>query len=244
MTTEDTTRSASVEIEQALKPLATYDHGSSRGALAPIEVLANRGSADEKLRARLEEALLGLLDRKPPVPAVAFICSQLVKIGSDASVPALARLLEAPSTFEAARAALAAVPTRRARSVLLEQLMKFDGPRQVGVVQTLGTCGETRAVRPLTRLARSSNPEVALAAAEALGEIGTSRCAQVLAALFEKAAPVSRKALANALLVCAEKRAAAKDQKTTRLLCDRLFNGGLPPYMRVAASQISESVSS
>lgn len=66
----------------------------------------------------------------------------------------------------------------------------------------------------------------------------------MLAALFQEIAPHSRKALAHALLVRAEKRATAKDQKATRLLGDRVFHGGLPPYMRVAASQISDSVRS
>jgi len=62
--------------------------------------------------------------------------------------------------------------------------------------------------------------------------------------MLREAASCSRKALANALLACAEKRAAAEDQTRTRFLWGRVFSGGLPPYKCMAASQISDSVRS
>lgn len=222
------------KVEEALKALGQYQRGSPRGTLRALETLVNEAAGSAELRRSLERSLTDALAQASPLQAE-VICNQLVRVGSDASVPALEKALYAPATFEWARAALAALNSKRARALLVESAARLSGVQQIGVVQTLGLLREDTAVRILGRLVRSSSPGTREAATKALGEIASPRCARILTAGVNDRLIGQTQPSADAFLVCAARLIEAGRRKEGTRLSEAVLNWNVPEYMKAAA---------
>jgi len=153
-------------------------------------------------------------------------CIDLGRVGTQAAVAPLAALLADEKLAHMARYALETIPHPSVDEALRAALERLQGRLLTGVIQSIGVRRDAQAVPALARCLGAADPEVAAAAAVALGRIG---------------APAAREALANALgrvpaaaeglLACAE-AAAPPD---ARALYDRLRAAPVPSHVKMAA---------
>lgn len=229
-------------IEEALEGLRSYERGSPRGSLSGLETLVNDSALDGELRGSLEQALILMLPQASILQAE-VICAQLVRIGSDDSVPALTRALHVPGTFEPARAALMAIGSKRARNAMGEAAPGLTGVQQIGIIQTLGSLSDVAALRTLARLVRTSDPAVRLAALHALGGIGSPRCAKILQAAIRSGSAGLTTRSADAFLVCASRLIDTQHAREACVLLNAVLNANLPQYVKAAAKALARRAS-
>jgi hypothetical protein len=150
----------------------------------------------------MEALLIAALDKATTRGGRDFLCRKLVHVGSEQCVPALARLLTDKESSHMGRYALERIPDAAAVAAMRDALPKVKGKLKVGVINSLGVRRDAESTAALTALLKDADPQIAAAAAAALGAIGTPDSAKALAAFDapEKLAlPV-----ADAKLACAE----------------------------------------
>jgi HEAT repeat protein len=225
-------------MAKAFEALATYDSGSGRAALMPIDDAVVASLGDAAARKELVQRLVVVLQTRTSIVAKEYVCSKLRLIGSADSVPALAALLGDKDLAHAARDALESMPCPGAVQAIREALPKLAGLQKVGAMQSLGTRRDVPSVPALAGLLADQDPQTAVAAAAALGEIGTLEAAEAL----RKAASAGRpfqavSALADALLACAERLAADGKKAESQAICATLDVPGQPKHVRWAAAR-------
>ena len=231
------TNSETSAIDQAFEALKTYDAGSNRGALQPIDEAVVAAMKDEPARVKLEARLAAVLVAEAPAVAKAYVCGKLRLIGGPASVPALAGLLGQPELSHAARNALEALPCAEAVAALRASLAKLSGLPKAGVITSLGVRRDAASVPELTKLLRDHDAQVAAAAIEALGEIGTAQAAEALKAFLPNASGALRSVAADACLACAARLQAGGQEAEARALRSLLTSAGQPEYIQAAAER-------
>ena len=169
--------------------------------------------------------------------AKAKACQRLAVIGTKEAVPALSALLANPKMAHYARFGLEPIPDPSADDALRRALAQLSGGLLIGVINSIGKRGDTKAVESLAKLIEDSDAEVGAAATAALGRIGTPESADVL-----KKALDHTKKVAEACLECAE-RLTSRDMKEPAVaLCDALLQrSDLPERLRVQATRLKES---
>jgi HEAT repeat protein len=228
-------------LAAALDGLRTYDHGSSRADLLPIDRAVANAAKDPATRAQLEQKLVRLLSSSLPEAAQEYACGKLALIGSAACAPELAKLLVNPRVAAAARTALEAIPDAAAGKALVRSLSTLNGSELAGAVHSLGTRRDQQAERALTKLLRYPDARVARAAATALGQLGSPRAAKALRAFLKLAPESLRMQTADACLKCAEARAKAGDSTSAIAVRQALQAEGMPSHVRKAAASASRS---
>lgn len=236
------TRPASARAEapallSAFEALKTYDHGSSRAALLPIDEAVAASLDEAAARRQLEQRLVNALKHGGPATAREYLCSKLTLIGSDAAVSALAALLGDRATATAARNALEAIPGNKATKALRDSLPKLVGLQQIGVINSLGARRDAESVRALTRLLPGPDAGIAAAAAAALGDIATTRAARALRDFLPRAPATLRLRMADAILHCAERLVEAEKQTEARKLYQLLAAPAQPKQVQQAAAR-------
>lgn len=210
-----------------------YDYRGSRRAMAFIEGAARTASPQE--RKLLEGKLIELLaSDRATTPCKQWACRMLRRIGTVASVPALARLLPDNDLSHMARFALQDTAGPEAAAALRDAMGKLSGKLRIGVISSLGARRDPKAVGAIAKLAAGSDPVLADAALSALGMIGTDEAARALAEMTVPAALNGRRV--DSYLMCADKLAA--DGKTARagaIYRSVLDNKRASPLVRVAA---------
>jgi len=195
-------------LDAAFAGLAAYDHGKPRDPLFAIESAIAQSSNDPAQRQRLVTRLIAALgDARMSKAARQFLCRQLERIGSEAHVPLLARLLDDAEAMEFARRALERIPGDAASAALRAALPKHKGMALIGLINSLGERRDPKAVAPLAKLL--ADKDVAVAAARALGKIGTQEAADKLLAVAKNPAGALHGEAAVALLRCADRLAAS-----------------------------------
>lgn len=200
-------------VQQALERLKTYEYGQPRKPLATLELFIAKATGDAKLKSVIAARLGELLaDPQTTIAAKRFICEQLLIVGNDSHVPTLVKMLDDPKTAEMARQALEGIPGEASLAALRDALAKLKGKALVGVINSLGVRRDEKSIAPLVERLRGEELQVAAAAAEALGRIGSAEAAEALTA----AKP--RKGLEaivfEAKLRCAERLVAGRDPRT------------------------------
>ena len=102
-----------------------------------------------------------------------FFCRQLVVVGTEASVPELAKWLTDPESSHMARYALARIPGRAADAALLDALAKVEDKLKIGMVHSLGRRGCRDAVDEIQSLLGSTNQDLVVASLVALSRINS-----------------------------------------------------------------------
>lgn len=151
-------------------------------------------------------------------------CKRLAIIGDASSVAALAPLLADPQLSHAARIGLEAIPDPAAAEALRQGLTNVEGQLLVGVIHSIGARRDEQAVADLAKLLSRPDPQIASAAARALGRIGSPEAARLLEDALSAETPIIRFALGNALLACAENAIDRGKPEQARHLYDRLRN--------------------
>jgi len=221
-------------LAEALKALASYDYGSSRAALRPIDEAANGVFGKRTEQARLEGQLLTALSGARSVPARQYVCAILARIGSEKSVPALAAMLQDAAVSSSARTALESIACAEALKALRKALRDAEGANRVGLLNSLGVCRDASAIGLLVEQAAERDSAVAEAAIAALGEIGTRKAGQ---ALLKVAGSVNTPGLADAMLTCAEQLQRDGESGAASRLLAALNKREQPQYIRDAIAR-------
>jgi HEAT repeat protein len=150
-----------------------------------------------------EERLLAILAADAPPQEKSAACRELARIGTRQAVPVLAPLLVDGNLSDMARFALEPIADPAADEALRGALGKVTGRLLVGVISSLGVRRDAAAVEPLAGLLTDPDPEVAQAAARALGCIGGA-AVPVLEGVLPKSQGAHQAAVCEALLDCAE----------------------------------------
>lgn len=168
-----------------------------------------------------------VLKSDAPRAAKDFVCRKLMVIGTAQSVPALAALLPDNDLSHMARYALERIPAAEAAQALRDALPKLEGKLQIGVIGSLGVRRDEASIPALAGLLGAADAAVAVAAAAALGDIGTSEAAKAMA---DSAAAV-KPGVVDGRLAAAE-----------RLLADGKKDEALAVYKSLASSHVSKQI--
>jgi len=175
-------------------------------SLVLVTATASAAAADRKdTSATKERALISLLKSNAPAADKALACKQLAICGGKDAVSALAPLLSNPQLASWARIALEAIPDPAADAALCRAMGKLQGNLLVGVINSIGVRRDAKAVSGLVKKLKTTDPEVASAAAVALGRIGGAKAAKALNQSLTAAPNAVRPAVAEGCILCAER---------------------------------------
>jgi hypothetical protein len=171
-------------LDKSLEGLKTFDWGEDHKKfeelLGPIDDAVPATHGDAEARKELETRLAEVLGTDAPRAAKDYIGRKLAVIGTSASVAALAALLPDKKLSHMARYALERIPDAEAAKALRDSLSKTSGAEKAGVIGSLGARRDVASVEDLASLVADSDAAIALAAATALGDIGTLDSAKAL----------------------------------------------------------------
>jgi HEAT repeat protein len=220
-------------LEQAFDALKTYNYGTDRHVLDPIDEAVVTAHNDPAARKALEARLLSVLKTSAPLDAKDYVCRQLRTIGTAASVPVLEPLLADPELSHMSRYALERIPDSQAGKALEHQLRKLSGNLKIGVIASLGARGQGASL--LRPLLQDPDDAVARAAAIALGRIASVDANKALGSAKPRPALVS--VFADASMACAEKLAAAGHAREAKATYERLLKNQPSELVRQAAER-------
>ncbi len=184
-----------------------------------------------------ERALIAVL-QSPADPAdKALACRQLAIRGTRNAVPVLAPLLADTNLASWARIALEAIPDPAADAALREAAGKLQGRLLVGVLNSLGRRRDPQGVPVLTARLRDADPEVAGAAAVALGHIGNEAAAAALKARLADAPEALDAALGEGCVRAADQLRAAGRTAAALELYEAARAARLPLQQRLEATR-------
>jgi len=209
--------------------------------LSPLFLaLALAGAATARVNAqnptplltRSGDQLVAVLQSGAGVKEKADACRELAVIGTADAVPALVALLPDEKLSHMARYALETIPGAAVDAALRDALGRLEGRPLVGVIGSVGVRRDEQAVQPLIRLLASSDPDVAQAAARALGRIATPGATAALREALPRASAANQLAFCEGLLRCAE---SASGENAVKLYDALRATDGLPHQVKAAA---------
>lgn len=222
-------------LDQAFTALATYDTGSGRAALLPIDQAVAAGQPSN-----LEARLLGVLDKSSSDPACEYVFSKLALIGTLKSLPVLtkAAVLEAPSAT-AACTALENFPGPEATRAIASLLPQSSPKAKVALLNTLGVRRDPEAASAIAKLLREDENSSAVleAAIAALGQIASPKAAKALRLFHSREPQPLRATVANSMLVCADGLLGLGERNQARDLYALLTDSTQPVHVREAAAR-------
>ena len=225
----------SAALDKTLETLKTYDWGADREALKPIDqaIIAthNDAAARKALEKSLVDALAGGISRS----AQDYVCRKLRIVGTTQSVEALAALLAAEDTSHIARYALERIPDEKAAKAMRDALPKVGKKLKPGIIGSLGVRRDKQSIMVFSKLLGDSDIQVAKAAAQSLGLIGTSAAAKELSKFAKKASANMMLPVADACLVCAEQLLADGERSEAVALYKELKGDDKPSHVKAAA---------
>ncbi|MHC4328567.1 MAG: HEAT repeat domain-containing protein [Planctomycetota bacterium] len=225
----------SAALDKALETLKTYDWGADREALKPIDqaIIATHGDAAARkaLEKSLVDALAGGISRS----AQDYVCRKLRIVGTTQSVEALAALLPDEETSHIARYALERIPDEKAAEAMRDALPKVSSKLKPGIIGSLGARRDKNSLTVISKLLGDSDIQVARAATQSLGLIGTSAAVKELSNFAKKASATMKLPVADACLVCAEQLLADGEKSEAVALYRELKGDDQPMHVRAAA---------
>lgn len=165
--------------------VVTYESGQSLEPFRAIEQLVRQSVSKPSLRKLLDHQLGNMLSPVSSVETRLFAARQLAFIGTERSVPDLAKLLNSEETVGLACLALSTYPRGDADEALRAALNSTSGKTRVQIINTLGDRRDPGSVKALAELAIGSDPLAAEAAVVALAKIGNSQARKALDTSFK-----------------------------------------------------------
>ena len=150
------------------------------------------------------DKLIAVLKSDAPHKEKADACRLLALVGTKDAIAPLAALLGNEKLSHMARYGLEPIPDPAVDDALRNALGKLKGRPLVGVIGSIGVRRDVKAVRPLAKMLRSPDTQVAQAAARALGKIGNRPAARVLQRALPNVSAANQLALCEGLFRCAE----------------------------------------
>lgn len=221
--------------QQLLDKVKTYDFGQSRLALTQLGDTITKAYGNEAETKQIESDLCGILESDAKFAGKQWVCRKLSIIGTPACVPALAKMLTDDKYADMARYALERIPGRESGMALARALGQTKGKTQIGIINTIGERGYAGSARGLTPLLSSSDADTVVAAAAALGKLGTADAAAALKTAAGKADGKVKMAILDSCLMCAEKLGAAGKTTEAMAIYTDLSGKGNPKLIQQAA---------
>jgi HEAT repeat protein len=184
-----------------------------------------------------EQDLIAVLRSDAPKAKKADACKDLAVYGSPKAVPDLAKLLTDEQLASWARIALEAIPGEAADEALRKSIDSLHGLLAVGAINSIGVRRDALAAKPLAGKLEDKDAAVASAAAVALGKIGTPEAAQSLQAALAAAPPKVRSAVAEGLVLCAERSLKEGRGEEAVALYDAVRKADVPHQRRLEATR-------
>lgn len=160
-----------------------------------------------------EGDLIAVLASDAPEADKAIVCKKLAIYGTSAAVPELAKLLSNPRLSSWARIPLEVIPGSEADEALRNAAGEVDGLLLVGMINSIAVRRDTEAVGMLADQLGSTDPEVAAAAAVALGKIGNIPAGDALSAALVESDSKNQDAVAEGCIILAEQQLADGDRE-------------------------------
>ena len=222
-------------LDNILKQLTAYDGGFNSEAFWGLRnyVLSIKDKPEARLAC--EAKLIAYLELNATLTAKTAVCRQLRVIGSGKSVPILEKMLLKREMTDIARYALEKIPGGEAEDALMEALGKTNSDIKKGIITSIGQRKTKAAVAELEKLLKGRDPEIAAAAAVALGQIGGFEAAEALGKSLGVIRSGLKEVVASALFQCAEEFSAGKNSQAAFQIYDKLLVEKLPVVLRRAA---------
>ncbi len=227
----------SAALDKTFQTLKTYDWGADREVLKPIDQAIIATHDDAAARKALEKSLVDALTGGISRSAQDYVCRKLRIVGTTRSVKALAALLAAEDTSHIARYALERIPGGKAAKAMRDALPKVSRKLKPGIVGSLGARRDKKSTKVFSKLLGDPNIQVAKAAAQSLGLIGTSAAARELSKFAKKASAKMKLPVADASLVCAEQLLADGEKSKAVALSKKLKGNDKPAHFKAAATK-------
>ncbi len=209
-------------LDQAFQTLANLELGQDLGVFQSIGQAVSRSHTDGKVRTDIERRFVDLLQGNATDLAKEYACRQLTLVGSDASIPALSRLLANPKLSHMARYAMEGIGSRAASKSLRDAVKTTNGKQRIGIVISLGRMADPNAVASIAELLDEKSPELLAAAVIALGRIGTVGATEALSSFAGKAPETLKSTVVNAQLQAAEILCRQREYQAARTVYESL----------------------
>jgi hypothetical protein len=221
-------------LDTAFAALRAFDWSADAGFAKTLDAAVVAAHGNDAARADLERQFVEILAADTSRAAKDYACRSLVPLGTAAAVPALAALLPSPDHSHMARWALERIAAPAAGKALRDALATLRGDLAIGMMASLAARGDAASVPALVEHLQADGPE-AVAAAVALGRIGTPAAAAALADADAFAGGARATAVADARLACAERLLAAGDAAAAAAAYKALAAGaaGKPAARRI-----------
>jgi HEAT repeat protein len=193
-------------------------------------------AAQEPPAKTTEQELLAVLRSETPEAEKAITFKKLAVQGSPACVADVATYLANERLASWARITLEAIPGDEASAALRTASDTLSGRLLVGVINSLGVRRDEAAVPLLVKRLADDDADVATAATAALGKIGSADAAAALLAALAAGRP-ARDAVAEACVVCGERRIDAGDTAAAAKLFDAVRKADVSEQRRAEAAR-------
>jgi HEAT repeat protein len=223
-------------LDEAFEALKTYDWGTDRKVLNPIEEAVISTREDAEARQDLEDRLAAVLKTDVSLDAKGYVCRKLRVVGTAASVPTLAELLPQAELSHLGRYALERIPAPEAAQALRDALPKLKGELKIGVIGSLGNRQDADSVPAIAALLGDTDPAIARSAALALGAIRSPAAGKALRGAKAQDANVQI-AVTDASLACAEGLLAAGNKAEAMMMYKGFAGDEQPKHVRLAATR-------
>ena len=181
-------------------------------------------------------ALLAIVkDAAAPEFKKAKACVRLGELGAKEAIPVLATLLANDHLNVYARSGLEPMAGPEADDALRAAMPKLKGNPLIGVINSLGKRRDPKAIPALAKLLSGLDQETARAAAAALGSIGGPQAQKDLQSALPKTSGLVKLAVADAILICAERYLADGKRAEALALFASMSAPEIPKPMRLAA---------
>lgn len=213
-----------------LPPLGTLTVACLLAAFGSTLLQSAPAAADEQKQIAILQSNAPLFDKD-------VACRELARIGSKQAVPALAALLTHERLSHMARTALEQIPDTSVDDALRATLGKVQGRLRVGIINSIGTRRDAKAVNDLASFLNDADADIAGAAALSLGKIaGDAAMTSLQQALAS--APENRKSLlAEGCLWCGKTFVEQGKVPEAARMYAFVRKAKVPPYIAAAASR-------
>jgi HEAT repeat protein len=176
------------------------------------------------------EKLIDVLKSDAPRDAKADALRQLAIVGTKDAVPVIAPLLVDEQLSHMARYALEPIADPSVDAALRDALGKAKGRPLVGIIGSLGIRKDVQAIAPLAKFLTDADPDVAQAAARALGRIGGAEAAKAIEAAVAGTPAGNQLAFCEGLFRIADALAAAGQKDAAVAIFDNVRKLNSPSH--------------
>jgi len=225
------------QLDQILHKISIYDYNASRGWLDDFRNLMKQIYNSPGTKAEAEVMMIEFLQSEATIPGKQVVCQELGPIATNKSVPVLSSMLDDSNTAEMALFALNMIPDNSVDKILRDHLDKADMPLIIGLINSIGSRQNTKAIPQLQKLAHNEDLQIAVSAIHALGLIHDDKTTRILDKLFKNCAPPLKWNVADSYLKTADHIYASGKKKDAFEIYHTVYMTNPPLSILIAALQ-------